>query len=281
MKSIKNTTLSCGLLNAPVKIFAASGKEPEVSFNLTTPSGDPVEQIYVEREDEIIQKWVDDRRMVRAFDYDKLGRSYNGTSINQADLTAAEKESLTTEDGIDLQHINIESFIPLKDVPFERATKLYYLGPDPKVSTKSFCTFREALKKRKAAGIAKVVLRSRQIILAVYVKDDIMHAQVLCFAQTMNDRSDSELHADAEVKKSEVLMMGNLIDAMMDDASVIDGITDTYVEAKRELVEKLIDGQPVAKEKKSKKATTKADDSLMDSLEASVKAANARKKAKA
>lgn len=278
MKSIQNTTLSCGLLTAPVKIFPAAGREPEVQFNLITPDGEPIERIYVEREEPDVQQWTADhkRRMVNVIDYDDLGRAYDGTLINSADLAAAEEESLTSDDGTDLKLITVEQFVPLKDLPMERTTKLYYLGPDSKVSTKSFKTFKEGLKSRKAAAIAKVVLRSRQMLFAIYVKDEIVHAAVLSFSATMNDRTDSDLFSDVDVKRPEVNMMGKLIDTMMGDASVIDEAEDTYVVGKRELVEKLASGkEPVQKKTKRK---TKANDSLLESLEASVAAAQEKVK---
>lgn len=280
MKSIQNTSLNCGLLNAPVKIFAATGKEPEVRFNFCTPDGDPVEQIYVRAEDADEQDWtaagLGTKRIVEVFDYDDLGRSYQGQQINRTELANAEEDCMVGEDGTSLKQINVERFVPLKDVPMERATKLYYLGPDPKVSTKSFKTFKEALKKKKAAAIAKVVIRSRQMILAIYVKDEIVHASVLSFAESMNNRVDEELTSKADVTKAEVAMMGNLIDQMMGDSSDIDKIKDTYIAAKRELVEKLVAGKPVKKNVKSKKVE-KSDDSLMASLEASIQAAGKRK----
>lgn len=274
MKSIQNTSLSCGLLNAPVKIFAAAGKEPEVKFKQCGPDGELLERLEVIAEEPDDREYTADksRRMVKVVDRDKIGKSYEGTMISTTDLANAEEESLTAEDGSDLKQINIETFVPLKDVPMERATKLYYLGPDPKVSTKSFQTFKEALKKKKAAAIAKVVIRSRQIILAVYVKDDIVHASVLSFAATMNSRTDEELTSEVEVAKPEVTMMGTLIDSMMGEASAIDEIEDTYVTAKRELVEKLIDGKEIKRDAKPKKMTKK-DDSLLEALQESVKAA--------
>lgn len=276
MKSIQNTSLSCGLLNAPVKIFPATGKEPEVHFNFCTPDGDPVEQIYVREEDADDQDWtaagLGTKRIVEVINYDDLGRSYQGKQINRIELVNAEEDCMVGDDGTDLKQINVERFIPLKDLPMERATKLYYLGPDPKVSTKSFKTFKEALKKKKAAAIAKVVIRSRQIILAIYVKNDIVHASVISFAASMNNRVEEELISNADVTRAEVGMMGTLIDSMMGDASIIDTMEDTYVAAKRELVEKLIEGKPVKKESKPKKI--QKDDSLMASLEASVKAAS-------
>lgn len=113
MKSIQNTSLSCGLLNAPVKIFPATGEEPEVRFNFCTPDGDPVEQIYVREEEADDQDWTADgkRRIVEVIDYDDLGRSYQGEQIDRTELASAEEDCMVGDDGTDLKQINIEQFV--------------------------------------------------------------------------------------------------------------------------------------------------------------------------
>lgn len=279
MKSIQNTTLSCGLLNTPVKIFAASGTEPEIKFNQCGPQGEALERLDViaEEPDDRIYTADKDRRMVRVVTSDKIQKSYEGRVIPNSDLEKIQEESLKGEDGSDLKQINIEKFIPLKDVPMERATKLYYIGPNTKFSTKSFQTFIEGLKKKKAAAIAKVVIRSRQVIMALYVKNGILHASVLNFAATMNNREDSELTTDVDVVKAEVAMMGNLIDSLMGEASDIDDIKDTYVEGKRRLIEKVIEGEPITNEIEAPKTKKQKDDSLLKALEESVKVATKKK----
>lgn len=281
MKSIQNTTLSCGLLNAPVKIFAANGKEPEIAFSYCTPDGDPVERIYVRAEEQDEREWTDEkppRRIVEVVEYADLGRAYNDTVLDATELEDALEESLTDSEGMDLKQINVEFFVPLKDLPMERSVGLYYLGPDPKVSSKSFKTFMEGIKRMRVAAIAKAVMRSRQKLLAIYVKDKVVHATVLSFASTVNGRVDEELIPDVDVKRQEVTLMAQLIDSMTaEDASTIDALEDTYVTAKRELVEGLVDGE-TKKEKKIKPSKKRSkDNSLLESLEQSIKAANKRK----
>lgn len=283
MKAIKNTTLTCGLLNAPVKIFAAAGNAPEVKLNYCTPEGDPVERIYVRAQEQSEREWINRDgtflRVVEPFELASLGRSYEGSQVNLQNLATALEESQYDESGNDLTLINVERFVPLKEVPFERSIGLYYLGPNKQMSAKSFEIFKAALKKKKVAAIAKVVLRSRQILLAIYEKNGILHAQVLNFLATMNQREDEELgDPDSKPRKAEVDAMGDLIDALTTEAREIDDITDTYVEGKRVLVEDLIKGQEVGKKERRKTKAKSDPDSLLEALNRSVEEAQKKSK---
>lgn len=282
MKAIRKTMLSCGLLNAPVKIYAAAGTEPEIRFNLCGPNGEPVDQVYIPHEEESEYRWADDEkteRIVQIFSKGELGSSYNGTMISQADLAIADEDSMEDENGNDLSTIQIERFVPIKSVPSERGIGLYYIGPDKALEGKSFETFKAALKRKRVAGIAKVVVRKRQMLLAIYERDGVVMAQRLNFFDTLTPRDNVDLtDSRVKVRKDEVSMMGNLIDAYMTDADEIDGMKDSYVEAKREIVEKIVkDGTKPSTKEKSKKKPRK-DDSLMKQLEVSVKAAQEKVK---
>jgi DNA end-binding protein Ku len=266
MKSVQNTSLSIGLLNTPVKIFAAGSKEKEVRLNLCGPKGEPVEQVYrIKGSDEIV-------------DRDNLQKSYDGHMIDPTDLQNAEAASCLDEDGNDLKQIRVESFVPLKDVPFERATGLYYIGPNQKGgSAESLMTLIEGMKKKKVAAIAKVVLRSRQKILALYVKEDILHAVCLNFKANLNLREDSELRQDVKLKKPVIDMMSELIESATGDVSVIDEIEDTFVARKSELVAAAAKGEKV----KTPEAKESVGDDLMDQLQRSINATKKKEKVSA
>lgn len=257
MKSVQNTSLNVGLLNAPVKIYAAGSKEAEVKFNYCGPKGEPVEQVYrIKGTDEVVAR-------------DNLQKAFDGRMIDKAALAKAEEASCVDEDGNDLKQIKVESFIPLKDIPFERVTGLYYIGPNLKAGTaESFEYFVKGLEKKKAAAIAKVVLRSRQKIFALYVEDGVLHAVALAFKANINLREDSELRQDVKLDKAVLDMMGNLIDAQMADASALDEIEDTYVARKRELAEAAATGKAV----EVPEAQESKGGNLLEELAASVKA---------
>lgn len=277
MNCIQNTTLSCGVLSAPVKIYSVAGEEPELQLTFCGPNGEQVERVYIEKETEDDKTYTADglKRIVRVFDQRELGRAYNEFRIGDVALRQATEESLIDDEGNSLKEIMVEHFVSVKDLPSERNCKVYWIGPDKKVSTKAFEIFKAGLKRKKVAAIAKVVMRSRQKLLAIYVKDDILHAQVLNFVGTMDARDDDVLRSNTKPKKDEVAAMGQLIDVLMAETDVLDMMEDTYVTRKRELVENTIKGKGA--EPPQAKAKTDGRD-LMDVLKESVTVARKRKR---
>lgn len=258
MKSIKNTTINVGLLSAPVKIFAATSKEPEVSFKYCASGGRTVKQMYVTDTGETIA-------------YDDLYRAFNGTMIPKAKLTEIEQESLKDEEGNSLESLRIQGFIPLKDVPMHRVTGAYLIGPNLKASDgEAFEILVAALKRKKVAAIAKMVLKSRQKLMALFVKDDLLHAVCLSFAAQVNNVEEAELRANVKPRPKLLTMMGTMIDAMGESAEMIDAQEDTFVAAKKALVEEFIgSGGVTVKEIKAK--GDGAHSGLAEALEESMK----------
>lgn len=279
MRAFRNTTLSCGLLSCPVKIYSATEDEREIKFNLVGPNGEAAEQIYVEAEpafDQVMYAGRKEeyfgRRVVKQFDRDRMGKSWHGSLINKDELTQAERDNTTDENGNDLGEIMIDKFIPLKDIPWERGKKLYFIGPDKSVSGRAFETFKEAMKRRRVAAVAKVVVKKRQMLLVMFVRDGALLAFSIRFASEMRERSedveDDLTDNRVELRTPEIRKMGELIEEYKADASVIDELKEDYIDRKVEIVEAILAGKDLPKREKSK-VTSKEPD-LMAELEASI-----------
>lgn len=267
MKSIKNTSISVELLNAPVKIYSAASAEQEVKFSLCGPEGERLKQVYVKEGTDEIVPW------------DEIGRSYEGIQIDKEELDRITAESLKDENGNSLESIRIQSFVPIKDLPMERVTATYLLGPDLKVSNgEAFEHLVAGLKRRKAAGIAKVVLKSRQKLLAIFVENERLYAVVIAFAAQVANVDDSELRAAKVVTNKKVTaMMAEMIVAMTETAGVIEAQEDTFVTHKRELVEQVVAGQPVKESKPAKEPSKNQSGELLEALEESIKLTEGKK----
>lgn len=263
MKSIQNTNLNIGLISTPVKIFAASTKERDIGFNLCGPKGEVLEQVYR----------VKDVEPIELVDRDNMGRSFEGRLVSQTELERIKEASLISEDGRDLKQIHVERFIPLDSVPFERATSFYFIGPDlKKGSAEPLLLIIEAMKKKKAAAVAKVVLRDRQKCFVLFVKDDLLYAVALTFHAALHEPEMSELTQDIKVKRPLVKMATELIEAQMDpDAQILDEMEDTFITHKRRLIEQSQDGEIVVTEPKKGNGQE-----LLDALQGSID--QARKK---
>ena len=90
----------------------------------------------------------------------------------------------------------------------------YYVEPQ-KRGSKSYALLREALRKSGKVGIAKVVLRTRQHVAALIVRDDALVLNLLRYPHEIRSADGLEVPArSAGVTPREVHMAQQLIDGM-------------------------------------------------------------------
>lgn len=265
MKSIGNTVLQFGQVEAPVKIYSAASSS-DVTLNLCGPNGEPVEQVYRKKDDgEVIGTKAD------------CSRSFEGKLIEEAEIKAAEAASIVEDiDGTPVnlkERIRIQRFVPLSKVPFDRAQGAYILGANTKAGQiEALALIQKALAKKKVAAIAKFILRGRQKMFAIYAEDGLLKAVTLSFASDANEPTEEVmLQSKVKVESKYVELASKVIDAQMDkDGEIINALSDTLVERKQELWK---NGTDIKPEKPSvENIGSSLGDALEESLKVSVKA---------
>src|ERR1051325_9670768 len=93
--------------------------------------------------------------------------------MTEADFQRANAEATQT--------IEITDFVDQADIDSIYYDKPYYLAP-AKNAAKSYTLLREVMRRTKTAGIAKVVIRSRQHLAAVFPKQSALVMDLLRFA---------------------------------------------------------------------------------------------------
>lgn len=116
--------------------------------------------------------------------------------------------------------IDILDFVELADIDPHYIDKPYVLVPE-KNGKKAYALLREALKRAGRAGIAKLVLRTRQHLCAVIPHGKALSLLILRFADELRGTSDLEL-PEENLKKlgvtpKELEMAEKLISGMVDD----------------------------------------------------------------
>jgi DNA end-binding protein Ku len=116
----------------------------------------------------------------------------------------------------------------------------YYVEPQKKAS-KSYALLRTALEKTGRTGIARVVLRTRQRVAALVVRDSALVLNLLRYAHELRSTDDLELPEGKSVKVSEgeVRMAERLI-GEMDAEWNPDQFKDEYHDEVLALVEKKV-----------------------------------------
>jgi DNA end-binding protein Ku len=113
--------------------------------------------------------WKD---IVKAFEYDK--GSY--VVLEKEDFAKAAPEST--------ESVDIEAFIKPDSIGPEYFEKPYYLVPAKKAE-KGYVLLRETLKRLKTAGLARVVIRTREYLALVLPHEDALLLMLLRFPQEL------------------------------------------------------------------------------------------------
>ena len=216
-------TLSFGLLNVPVSLMSGE-RRTDISFRmLDSRDRKPVryERVNAETGEEV--PWKD---VVKAFEYDK--GSY--VVLEQDDIRSAAPESHET--------VEVETFVDAGQIPPTYYEKPYILVPGKKAE-KGYVLLRETLRDTGKAGIAKVVIRTREYLAAVLPQGDALVLMLLRYPQEIVDASEYRLPegeaGDYRISAKEREMAVQLIEAMSGDWS-----PSEYRDEFRERLEKVI-----------------------------------------
>jgi DNA end-binding protein Ku len=160
----------------------------------------------------------------------------------------------------------------------------YYIGPDGPVAEKPFALLRQVLRDTGRIGLAKVVLRDREDLVAVFPQGEGIVLQKLRYpAEVRNIGEVPEVDAAPKLDKKELQLATSLVEQMNTSFADIDTV-DHYHEALRKLIDSKIKGKKVTEfEKYEELPRMDIMTALKKSLQASsrkpmVKAAPAAKK---
>jgi DNA end-binding protein Ku len=241
-RPIWNGILSFGLLNVPVALMPGE-RRVDLHFRmLDSRDNTPVryERVNAETGEEV--PWKD---IVKAYEYDKG----NYVVLEAEDIKSAAPESH--------ESIDIETFVQAEQIPPQYFEKPYVLVPGKKAE-KGYVLLRETLAATGRAGIARVVIRTREYLCAVLPRDDALLLMILRYPSELVDISDYALpsgrSAGYRVNAKELQMARQLIESMSGDWEP-SGFKDEF----RARLRKVIDQRVRSKGKVPKKEIAEAD----------------------
>ncbi len=195
--------ISFGLVAIPVILF--SGEEPAdgVKFNFLDKNNNA--RIRNQRVNEKTGEPVEWADIVRGYELE------DGSYITFSD---DELSKLEVEAN---QSVEITDFVEASAISPAYYSKPYYLVPEKK-GKKGYVILREALKKEKRLGIAKVVIRTRQYLAALAPEGNGMNLYLLRYPSELRHPKEEDLPGtlkEAGVTPEEVKMAQQLIGSMM------------------------------------------------------------------
>jgi len=145
--------LKLSLVSCPVALFPASSEREKISFNpLNKKTGNRIKYRKVDAEtgDE-----VDSSDIIKGYEVGK-GQYIE---IEPEELEAIAIESKRT--------IEIDEFVPKKEIDELYLNSPYYLVPDGEVGQQAFAVIREAIRKEGMVALGRVVFTSREHVIAL------------------------------------------------------------------------------------------------------------------
>ena len=141
--------------------------------------------------------------------------------------------------------IDIIGFVDSSEIPRTFDDAPYYLGPDGPVAEKPYALLRQVLQDTGKVGLAKVVLRDREDLVAVFPLENGIVLQKLRYpAEIRNMQDVPEVEAAPKIDKKELQLATSLVEQMVTSFSDVDTI-DHYHEALRKLIDSKIKGKKV------------------------------------
>lgn len=201
MRPIWKGHITFGLVNVPVTLYPA---ENRTDLHLHMIDSRNFQRVRYERVNAETGQEVPWDQIVKGYEYSD--GSY--VVVDDEDLKRAAPEATKT--------VDIEAFVDLAEIDLTYFDKPYFLEPG-KNGVKGYVLLRETLKQTGKAGIARVVIRTRQYLAAMVARNDALILNLLRYPQELRSAADLDLPgslSEVGVKKPELNMAKTLVDSM-------------------------------------------------------------------
>jgi DNA end-binding protein Ku len=219
VRAIWKGAVAFGLVNVPVKLYAATGEQDVPLHQVHKDDGG---RIRYKKTCSVCGEPVEMRDIAKGYQTDD-GKLVVLTDEDMAQLP------LSTE-----REISVLEFVPAEQVDPIMLNKTYYLEPD-KTAAKPYALLREALAATDRMAVVKVALRQRESMAVLRVRDDVICLQTLLWPDEIRAADFPILDADVTVRPQELTMASSLVESLAADFD-----PSEFHDAYREALETLI-----------------------------------------
>jgi DNA end-binding protein Ku len=260
-RAIWTGAISFGMVTVPVKLYSAVNRKTVRFHQLSGKSGVRVAQKRI------------DPQSGEEVPYESIVKGYEIAPDRYVTIEPGELETLQPKK---TKTIEIEEFVELSQIDPMYYDHPYYLAPGPG-GTKPYRLLLEAMRETNKVAIARVVIRSKEQLVAVRPMGDALGMATMLFADEVlaPDRID-ELADAAEVKttKRELDVAKQLVESLAGNFEP-EKYHDTYRADVLAMIERKAQGEEIAVQPAPEEISEPAPD-LMSALKASLEAVRAR-----
>jgi DNA end-binding protein Ku len=251
-RSMWSGFLSFGLVSVPVGLYTATADQT-IHFNQLHRGTS--NRIRYKKVDEVTGEEVTNADIVNGFD---LGGEYVVVTKEELkEVAPGKSETIEISDFVDLDRIDPVHF-----------RQTYYLAPRGKGADRAYALLRQAMRETGKVGIATLILRDKEHLVAVRPGEDVLILETMYFADEIRTPSEEldSLPQDVSFAGRELEVAKKLVESLSVEWSPED-YHNTYRARVEELIERKREGHAVVFEEERPKSNVI---DLMSALEASV-----------
>ena len=193
--------ISFGLVNVPVELHSAKKRTAELDMTMLDKRNlAPVGFKRVNKESGKEVPWSE---VVKGYEYEDA----KFVVLSEEDFRRANPDLAKT--------VDIQAFVELADIAPQYFETPYYLIP-VKRGEKAYGLLRDTLKKAGKAGIAMVMIRTKQYLAALVPQDEVLVLNTLRFHDELKQAKDFDIPS-TKVSSKELDMAMRLVEDMADD----------------------------------------------------------------
>lgn len=257
MHTVWKGYISFGLVNIPVKMFAAT-EEKDVRFRLLhSTCKTPIEYV---RRCPHCRRDVGREEIVHGYEY------------GPGQFVILKEEDLEAVPADGRRSIEIMDFVELQEIDPVYYDKSYYLSPGEN-GEKAYALLKKAMEATGKIAVARLSLRKKPVLAAVRVYGEALMLETLFYPDEVRSTAAVPgLPAEAELHEKEVRMAVQLIENLAAPFEP-QKYTDTYRHALHDLIARKIEDREVAPAPRPANVVD-----LMEALQESLKAVSGEKK---
>jgi DNA end-binding protein Ku len=220
MRAIWNGAVSFGLVNVPVRLYAATTNH-DIRFH----------QVH-ERDGGRIRQKRTCSVCGEEVQYSEIAKGYE---TDDGQLIMLDDDDLSTLPVASGHEIDVVQFVPSDQIDALLLDKSYYLEPESK-AVKPYALLREALRETDRMAVVKVALRQRETLALLRVRDEAIVLQTMLWPDEVREPDFETLRTEVDLRPQEMQMASSLVESLSGDFES-DQFEDDYRQAMVDLIE--------------------------------------------
>jgi DNA end-binding protein Ku len=246
--------LKLSLVSCPIELFPASSEREKISFHqLNKNTGNRIRYRKVD---------ADTGEEVEAVD---IVKGYEVAKGEYIEMQPEELEAIALESK---RTIEIDQFVPRKEIDELYFRDPYYIVPDGEVGQQAFAVIREAIRAEGMVALAKIVFTSRQHIIALEARGKGLLGVTLRYPYEVRKERDYFDDIESEKVPKDMLDLATHIVDTKRGKFEPEKFEDEYEEALKQLLHRKQRGERIDRPKETTRSNVV---NLMDALRRSLK----------